>query len=255
VIDPTAPDFWSGLFQVLLVGTGQTLYMVGVSLLITIIVGLPLGIVLVGTEAGGLFESPFGSRRLGRVVNRVLEFIVNLGRSVPFIILMVALIPFTRLVVGTFIGPTAAIVPLAVVAIPFFARMVEIAIKEVDTGLIEAAESLGATRWQIVSKVLVPEALSPMILGLSTTVTSIINFSAMVGTVAGGGLGDVAVRYGYQRYSTIHMVAVIIVIFVIVMVLQGLATLLAKRFAHKSRPDRVAPTAAALRASATTGAV
>ncbi|POH70711.1 ABC transporter permease [Cryobacterium sp. TMN-39-2] len=228
--------------------------MVGVSLLITIIVGLPLGIVLVGTEPGGLFESPFGSRRLGRVVNRVLDFIVNLGRSVPFIILMVALIPFTRLVVGTFIGPTAAIVPLAVVAIPFFARMVEIAIKEVDTGLIEAAESLGATRWQIVSKVLVPEALSPMILGLSTTVTSIINFSAMVGTVAGGGLGDVAVRYGYQRYSTIHMVAVIIVIFVIVMVLQGLATMLAKRFAHRSRPTRAETTAPALRASAVTGA-
>ena len=254
LLDPSLPQFWSDLFQVLLIGTGQTLYMVGVSLLITIIVGLPLGILLVGTEPGGLFESPFGSRRLGRVVNRVLDFIVNLGRSVPFIILMVALIPFTRLVVGTFIGPTAAIVPLAVVAIPFFARMVEIAIKEVDTGLIEAAESLGATRWQIVSKVLVPEALSPMILGLSTTVTSIINFSAMVGTVAGGGLGDVAVRYGYQRYSTIHMVAVIIVIFVIVMVLQALATMLAKRFAHRSRPNRAEQTSPALRASAVTGA-
>ena len=234
MIDPSAPDFWSGLFQVLLIGTGQTLYMVGVSLLITVVVGLPLGIVLVGTEPGGLFESPFGSRRLGRVVNRVLDFIVNLGRSVPFIILMVALIPFTRLVVGTFIGPTAAIVPLAVVAIPFFARMVEIAIKEVDTGLIEAAESLGATRWQIVAKVLVPEALSSMILGLSTTVTSIINFSAMVGTVAGGGLGDVAIRYGYQRYSVIHMVAVIIVIFVIVMILQAIATHFAKKFARRS---------------------
>ncbi|TFD76344.1 ABC transporter permease [Cryobacterium psychrophilum] len=228
--------------------------MVGVSLLITIIVGLPLGIVLVGTEPGGLIESPFGSRRLGRVINRALEFAVNLGRSVPFIILMVALIPFTRLVVGTFIGSTAAIVPLAIVAIPFFARMVEIAIKEVDTGLIEAAESLGATRWQIVSKVLVPEALSPMILGLSTTVTSIINFSAMVGTVAGGGLGDVAVRFGYQRYSTIHMVAVVIVIFVIVMILQGLATMLAKRFAHKSRPNRAAQASSVLRPSAVSGA-
>lgn len=254
LLDPSLPQFWSDLFQVLLLGTGQTLYMVGVSLLITIIVGLPLGILLVGTEPGGLFESPFGSRRAGRVINRVLEFVVNLGRSVPFIILMVALIPFTRLVVGTFIGPTAAIVPLAVVAIPFFARMVEIAIKEVDTGLIEAAESLGATRWQIVSKVLVPEALAPMILGLSTTVTSIINFSAMVGTVAGGGLGDVAVRYGYQRYSTIHMVAVIIVIFVIVMLLQGLATMLAKRFAHRSRPSRAEKTAPALRADVVTGA-
>jgi len=237
MIDPTDPGFWPGLFEVLLVGTGQTLYMVGVSLLLTVIIGLPLGVILVGTEAGGLFEKPFGSRALGRVVNRVLEFLVNLGRSVPFIILMVALIPFTRAVVGTFIGPTAAIVPLTIVAVPFFARMVEIAIKEVDTGLVEAADSLGATRWQIVSKVLVPEAISPMILGLSTTVTSIINFSAMVGTVAGGGLGDVAVRYGYQRYSTIHMVAVIIVIFVIVMILQAIATRLARRFSHRSRPS------------------
>ncbi len=238
MIDPTAPEFWPGLFQVLLVGTGETLYMVGVALLLTVIIGLPLGIVLVGTERNGLFEAPFGSMWLGRVINRVLEFIVNLGRSVPFIILMVALIPFTRLVVGTFIGSTAAIVPLTVVAIPFFARMVEIAIKEVDSGLIEAAESLGATRWQIVAKVLVPESLSTLILGLSTTVTSIINFSAMVGTVAGGGLGSVAVLYGYQRYSTIHMVAVIILIFVIVMILQGIATRLALRYSHRGRPAR-----------------
>lgn len=240
MIDPSAPGFWPGLVQVLLVGTGQTLYVVVVSLLITVIIGLPLGVILVGTEPCGLFAEPFGSRRVGRLVNRVLEFAVNLGRSVPFIILMVALIPFTRFVVGTFIGPTAAIVPLTVVAIPFFARMVEIAIKEVDPGLVEAAASLGATRWQIVSKVLVPEALSPMILGLSTTVTSIINFSAMVGTVAGGGLGDVAVRYGYQRYSTIHMVAVIILIFLIVMVLQGLATWLARRYSHRGRSGRTA---------------
>jgi D-methionine transport system permease protein len=243
MIDPSAPGFWPGLFQVLLLGTGQTLYMVGVALVLTVIIGLPLGVVLVGTERGGLFATPFGSRALGKAVNRVLEFLVNLGRSVPFIILMVALIPFTRLVVGTFIGTTASIVPLTVVAIPFFARMVEIAIKEVDPGLVEAAESLGATRWQIVSKVLIPEAVSPMILGLSTTVTSIINFSAMVGTVAGGGLGDVAVRFGYQRYSSIHMVAVIIVIFLIVMVLQGLATWLARRFSHNGRNRRPADAA------------
>lgn len=234
MIDPTAPDFWSGLLAVLLVGTGQTLYMVSVALLLTVIIGLPLGIVLVGTERGGILERPFGSRAVGIVINRTLDFIVNLGRSVPFIILMVALIPFTRLVVGTFIGSTAAIVPLAVVAIPFFARMVEISIKEVDGGLIEAADSLGASRWHIVSKVMVPEALSPMILGLSTTVTSIINFSAMVGTVAGGGLGDVAIRFGYQRYSPIHMVAVIIVIFIIVMILQAIATHFARKFARRS---------------------
>jgi D-methionine transport system permease protein len=234
MIDPTDPGFWSDLFAVLLIGTGQTLYMVGVSLLLTVLIGLPLGVILVGTERGGILEKPFGSRAAGVVINRVLDFIVNLGRSVPFIILMVALIPFTRLVVGTFIGSTAAIVPLAAVAIPFFARMVEISVKEVDGGLVEAAQSLGATRWQVISKVLVPEALSPMILGLSTTVTSIINFSAMVGTVAGGGLGDVAIRFGYQRYSPIHMVAVIIVIFVIVMILQAVATHFARRFARRS---------------------
>ncbi len=234
MIDPNAPGFWEGLFQVLLAGTGQTLYMVGVALLVTVIVGLPIGVILVGTEAGGVFERPFGSRAAGIVINRVLDFIVNLGRSVPFIILMVALIPFTRLVVGTFIGSTAAIVPLSVVAIPFFARMVEISIKEVDSGLVEAADSLGATRWHVVSKVQVPEALSSIILGLSTTVTSIINFSAMVGTVAGGGLGDVAIRYGYQRYSVIHMTAVIIITFVIVMALQAVATYFARRFARRS---------------------
>lgn len=234
MIDPNAPGFWTDLLNVLLVGTGQTLYMVSVSLVVSVLVGLPLGVVLVGTEPGGIFERPLGSRALGRTINRVLDFIVNLGRSVPFIILMVALIPVTRLIIGTFIGSTAAIVPLSAVAIPFFARMVEIAIKEVDGGLVEAAESLGATRWHIVSKVLVPEALPSMILGLSTTVTSIINFSAMVGTVAGGGLGDVAIRYGYQRYSAIHMIAVIVIIFAIVMALQAIATYFARRFARRA---------------------
>lgn len=192
------PGYWSDLVSILLLGTGQTLYMVGVALVATIVVGLPLGVVLVGTEPGRYLDRIAGSRRLSAVIHAVLELLVNIGRSVPFVILMIALIPFTRWLVGSFIGTTAAIVPLAVVAIPFFARMVEIAIKEVDAGKVEAAESLGATRWQVVTKVLIPESLSPMILGLSTTVTSIINFSAMVGVVSGGGLGDVAIRYGYH---------------------------------------------------------
>jgi D-methionine transport system permease protein len=233
MIDPSAPGFWPELFEVLLMATAETLYMVFVALIFTVIIGLPLGVVLVGTEPGGILERPFGSRALGVTINKVLDFIVNVGRSVPFVILMVALIPVTRLIVGTSIGTTAAIVPLAAVAIPFFARMVEIAVKEVDTGLVEAAESLGATRWQIISKVLVPEGMASMVLGLSTTVTSIINFSAMVGVVAGGGLGSVALRYGYQRYSVIHMIAVIIIIFVIVMILQGIAARLARRLAHR----------------------
>jgi len=232
MIDPNSPDFWSELIEVLLVGTGQTLYMVGVALIVTIIVGLPLGILLVGTERNGLFSSVFGSRALAATVNRVLELVVNFGRSVPFIILMIAVIPFTRLVVGTFIGSTAAIVPLSLVAIPFFARMVEISLREVDAGLTEAAHSIGASRWQIVRKVLVPEALPGMVLGLATTVTSIINFSAMVGIVAGGGLGDVAFRYSYQRYSNIHMIAVILIIFLIVQALAAIAAHFARRLSH-----------------------
>ena len=240
------------LFQVLLVATGQTLYMVGVALLITVIVGLPLGIVLVGTEPGRFLDRPFGSAVAGRIINRTLDLIVNFGRSVPFIIIMVALIPFTRFVVGTFIGPTAAIVPLSVVAIPFFARMVEIAIKEVDPGLLEVASSLGASRTELVTKVLVPEAAPSMLLGLSTTVTSIINFSAMVGTVAGGGLGDVAIRYGYQQYSWIHIVSVIVIIFAIVMALQSLAAWGARRLARRTtkKPARRAGARAARRVAA-----
>lgn len=230
--DITAPGFWPELFGNVLAGTGQTLYMVGIALAVTIIVGLPLGVVLVGTERGGLFESPFGSRTAGVVVNRVLDFVVNLGRSIPFIILMIAVIPFTRLIVGTFIGSTAATVPLSLVAIPFFARMVEISLKEIDPGLTEAAQSLGATRWQIVRKVFVPEALPGIVLGLATTITSIINFSAMVGVVAGGGLGDVAFRFGYQQYSTPYIVVVIVVIFIIVQALATAAAILARRLSH-----------------------
>ncbi|MCM3694999.1 methionine ABC transporter permease [Microbacterium oleivorans] len=234
------------LIDVLLKATGETLYMVGVALLVTIVVGLPLGVVLVGTEAGRFLERPFGSRAAGVAINRTLDFIVNFGRSVPFIILMVALIPVTRAIVGTFIGSTAAIVPLSAVAIPFFARMVEIAVKEVDPGLLEVASSLGASRWQLVTKVLLPEAAPAALLGLSTTVTSIINFSAMVGTVAGGGLGDVAIRYGYQQYSWIHIVAVIVIIFAIVMVLQSLAAWGARRLGRRGtrRGVRVAAASA-----------
>lgn len=240
MIDYSAADFWPTLIQNVLQGLVQTLYMTGIALAVTIVIGLPLGILLVGTERGQFLSRLAGSRGLARTVNAVLNFVVNLGRSVPFIILMIALIPFTRLVVGTFIGSTAAIVPLSVVAIPFFARMVEIAVREIDPGLIEAADSLGATRWQVVTKVLVPETASALILGLSTTVSSIINFSAMVGVVGGGGLGQVAYSYGYQRYSTPYIVVVIIVIFAIVMAVQAIATWGARRIAHRLPSARAA---------------
>ena len=245
MIDITSPDFWPQLFQVMLKGTGETLWMVSIAMLITVIVGLPLGILLVGTERGRFLERPFGSRAAGRIINGVLGFIVNLGRSVPFIVLMIALIPLTRLIIGTFIGTAAAIVPLTIVAIPFFARVVEIAVKEVDSGLLEAADSLGATRWQAIRRVILPQAAPAIVLGGATTLTSIINFSAMVGVVGGGGLGNIALTYGFQRYSWVHIVAVIVVLFVIVQLLQALANLIARRLDHTGRAVQAAASASA----------
>ncbi|MCH1881891.1 methionine ABC transporter permease [Agrococcus sp. ARC_14] len=229
MIDPTAPDFWSNLIQVLLEGTWETVYMTAIAMAITFVVGLPLGIILVGTEQGRFLEAPLGSRALGRVLNAVLGFIVNLGRSVPFIVLMIALIPLTRWLLGSFIGTGPAIVPLTLVAIPFFVRVVEIAVREVDPGLFEAADSLGASRWLLVRRVLLPQATPAILLGTATTITSIINFSAMVGVVGGGGLGNVALTYGMQRYSWIHIVGVVIILFLLVQVIQWALTALAKR--------------------------
>ncbi|WP_311477265.1 methionine ABC transporter permease [uncultured Gulosibacter sp.] len=242
--DINHPEFWPQLWQVLLKGTGETLYMASISMLITLLVGLPLGIILVATERGGFLARPFGQRWLGATINTVLSFIVNVGRSVPFIVLMVALIPVTRWVMlmltqrPTFIGTQAATIPLTLVAIPFFARMVEIAVREVDAGLLEAADSLGASRWLTVRRVIMPEATPAIILGVATTLTSIINFSAMVGTVGGGGLGQVAISYGHERYSPIHMVAVIIILFVFVQLIQTALTLVAKRYGRERPKHR-----------------
>jgi D-methionine transport system permease protein len=238
VIDVNSPTFWSDLAEVMMKGTLETLWMTSVALVFTVLIGLPLGIVLVGTERGRFLEAPFGSRALGVGINRVLGFIVNLGRSVPFIVLMIALIPVTRFLIGSFIGTGPAIVPLTIIAIPFFARVVEIAIKEVDGGLFEAAESLGASRWLLIRRVILPQAAPSIVLGTATTITSIINFSAMVGVVGGGGLGNVALTYGFQRYSWIHIAAVIVVLFAIVQVVQVIANALARRLDHTSGRDR-----------------
>lgn len=214
--------------------TLDTLYMTGMTLLFTILIGLPLGIILVGTDRGGLWERPFGSAALGRVINAVLGFVINVGRSLPFVILMVAVIPLTRLIMGgTSIGSTAAIVPLSIAAIPFFARLVEIAVREVDGGLVEAATAIGATRLQIVRKVFLPEALPAIVLGLSTTIISIINFSAMAGVLGSGGIGDVAYRYGYQRFSGEYMAITVVLLIVIVQVVQVAGGWLAKRLSHR----------------------
>ncbi|MGW0463168.1 methionine ABC transporter permease [Streptomyces tendae] len=184
---------WSQMQPLLEQASWETLIMVGWSTLIAVVVGLPLGVLLVLTDRGGLLQNV--------VVNKVIGQIVNIGRSMPFIILMVALMSFTRWVTGTTIGSEAAIVPLAIGGIPFFARLVETAVREVDGGLVEAVQSMGGNTWAIVRKVLVPEALPSLIASTTTTIIALIGYSAMAGTVGGGGLGDLAVRYGYQRFE------------------------------------------------------
>ncbi|MCU1516431.1 MAG: transporter permease [Pseudarthrobacter sp.] len=233
MIDRNDPYFWADWFETILKGTGETFYTVGVSLLFTVLFGLAAGVLLVTTETGGLLSRPLGSRALGLVVNRLLDLLVNIGRSIPFIILMILLIPFTRLIAGSFIGPTAAIVPLTIAGIPFFARLVEIGIREVPVGLVEAAQSLGATRWTILTKVMIAEAVPALALGLSTTVVGLIGYSAMVGAVGGGGLGDVAFRYGYQRYSPEYMFGVVVLLILLVQIFQSLGNFAARRLSHR----------------------
>jgi D-methionine transport system permease protein len=209
------------LIDLFVSSTLETVAMVGASSLATLLLGLPLGVLLVVTDRGGLVPAPS--------LNRVTGAVVNAFRSTPFIILLVALIPFTRLVAGTSIGTTAAIVPLSIAAIPFYARIAEASLREVDHGLIEAAQAMGAHRRQIIFKVLVPEALPSLVAGFTITVVSLIGASAMAGVVGGGGLGDLAIRYGYQRFDTTVMVAVIVVLIVLVSGLQFAGDRLAVR--------------------------
>ena len=204
--------------------TLETLLMVGAAMAVTIPLGLLLGVLLLLTDRGQPLEQP--------LLNRALAFVVNVGRSVPFIILLVAIIPFTRAIAGTTIGTTAAIVPLAVATIPFFARIVETALREVPAGLVEAALAAGATRRQVVTKVLIPEAFAPLVSGVTITTIGVIGYSAMAGAVGGGGLGDVAIRYGYQRYETDITVATVVVLVVVVQLLQFAGDRLARRLSH-----------------------
>ncbi len=206
-------------------GTYDTLYMVLWSTLVTVLGGLPIGILLVLTDKGGLLQN--------QPLNKVLGVIVNIGRSLPFIILLIFLIPVTTAVVGTFIGPTAMIVPLAIGAIPFFARLVETAVREVDHGLIEAVESMGGGIPTLVGKVLLPQALPSLVAGVTTTVITLVGYSAMAGAVGGEGLGSKAITYGFQRFETGFMVATVVVLIVLVTVIQlvgdGVVRLLARR--------------------------
>ncbi|WP_456243229.1 methionine ABC transporter permease [Zestomonas carbonaria] len=200
------------LFDRLWQGLLDTLLMVGVSSLIALLAGIPLAVFLVTSGKGGIFEAP----RL----NQVLGAIVNLFRSIPFLILMVALIPFTRLVVGTTYGVWAAVVPLTIAATPFFARIAEVSLREVDQGLIEAAQAMGCRRWHIVWHVLLPEALPGIVGGFTITLVTMINSSAMAGAIGAGGLGDLAYRYGYQRFDSQVMLTVIVVLVALVCLIQ-----------------------------------
>ena len=209
------------LARLLLDATLETLLMVGVSALLSGILGVPLGVVLVVTGRGHVLEHPAFSRALGAVVNA--------ARSTPFIILLVAIIPLTRLLVGTSIGTAAAIVPLTLAAIPFVARITETALREVDPGLIEAAQAMGASAGQVVWRVLLPEALPGIVGGLTITLVSLVGYSAMAGAVGGGGLGDLGIRYGYQRFRPDVMLAVVAVLVVMVQAMQSTGDRLARR--------------------------
>jgi D-methionine transport system permease protein len=216
---------WSIWLPVLWTSTLDTLYMVMVATFFTVLFGLPLGVLLVATDRSGLMPAP--------LVNQILGTVVNAARSLPFIILLVVVIPITRLLTGTTIGATAAIVPLSLAAIPFFARVSETSLREVDRGLIEAAQSMGSSPWQIITRVLIPEALHSLVLGTAITIINLIGYSAMAGAIGGGGLGDLAIRYGYQRYETGILVVTVLILIVMVQGLQALGNMLARRLSRK----------------------
>ncbi len=204
------------------IGIGETLYMTLLSTFLAYVIGLPLGIVMVVTDKSGI--------RPRLLLNKVLDVIINILRSVPFLILMIVLIPFTRAIAGTTIGPKAAVVSLVVAAAPFIARLVESSIKEVDYGVIEAAQSMGASPLDIVYKVLLPEAKPSLIVGSAIAVTTILSYSAMAGIIGGGGLGAIAINYGYYRYEVGIMLVTVALLVVIVQIFQETGMRLAKKF-------------------------
>lgn len=209
------------LIDLLLTGTIDTLVMVGVSAIFAFSIGLPIALILVSTADFGIYPS--------KKINQSLSWVINITRSVPFLILMVALIPFTRWIVGTSYGVLAAIVPLTIAAIPFFARIAEVSLREVDQGLIEAAQAMGCNRKQILWHVLLPEALPGIIAGFTVTIVTMISSSAIAGAIGAGGLGDIAYRYGYQRFDMQVMLAVILVLIVLVMLVQVTGDNIAKQ--------------------------
>ncbi|CAJ1004327.1 MULTISPECIES: methionine ABC transporter permease [Bacillales] len=205
--------------------TLDTLTMLGFSTLFTVLIGLPLGVLLFLTSKGQLLEN--------RVFYTIASFVVNVLRSVPFIILMIMLIPLTKILVGTSLGVKGAIPPLVIGAAPFFARLVETSLREVDRGVIEAAQSMGASKWQIIWNVLLPESRPGLIAGITITTVALVSYTAMSGVIGGGGLGDLAIRYGYQRFQTDVMIVTVVILLVLVQILQTLGDKLVIRFSRK----------------------
>ncbi|MFR9799319.1 methionine ABC transporter permease [Streptomyces sp. MS06] len=235
---------WTEMRPLLSQACWDTLWMVGWSTLLAVAGGLPLGLLLVLTDRDGLLRNT--------VANKVVGQLVNVARSMPFIILMVALMSFTRLVTGTTIGREAAIVPLAVGAIPFFARLVETAVREVDGGLVEAVQAMGGTSWTVVRKVLVPESLPSLVSSTTTTIVALIGYSAMAGTVGAGGLGDIAIRYGYQRFETQLMWITVAVLAAAISLIQLAGDSAARALHRRGGRSGPVPRLRLLKASATT---
>lgn len=217
----------SAEINLIISGIGETLYMVVVSTLLGYLFGLPFGVGLAVTDKNGI--------KPNKAVYRVLDFIANIGRSIPFLILLILIIPFTKMIVGKSYGTTATIVPLTISAIPFIGRMVESSLKEVDHGVIEAASSMGASTFTIIRKVLIGESRISLISGATIAIGTIIGYSAMAGTVGGGGLGDIAIRYGYYRYQTNIMFVTVIIIIVLVQLFQFIGNTLARKLDKRNR--------------------
>ena len=210
----TSPDFIK-MMKLVISSTQQTLVMVALSTVFSTIMGFPIGVLLHVTgeeEAGGIIPHPAFSAVLGRIV--------NILRSFPFMILMIVLMPLSRLILGRAIGTMATVIPLSIAAAPFVARVIESSLKEVDPGVVQAAKAMGSTNWQIILKVLIPEAMPSLVSGITLTIINLIGYSAMAGAIGGGGLGDLAIRYGYQRFRPSYMVASVIVIIILVELIQ-----------------------------------
>lgn len=219
--------FFAQYGNLFLQGTVDTLIMTCVATILAYVIGIPLGILLVVTSPNGL--------RPNRIVSTIVGWIVNIGRSVPFIILLVALIPFTRFIVGTSLGVPGAVVPLVVTAAPFAARIVEQSLEETDSGLVEAAQSFGASTWQIVWKVYLKETLPSLVRGAAITFVTLFGYSAMAGTVGAGGLGDIAIRYGYQRFQTDVMIFAVLLCVVLVILFQAIGDVTARKIDKRRR--------------------